>query len=121
MADDDPGVRSVFAETLLDEGFEVAEAENGKVAVSMCREFSPDVVILDVFMPEQDGIETLAALRRGGFTGKVITCSGGGFSENYDFLKATGQLGADLVLQKPVTPDELVQGVRRCLAGGAGR
>ena len=120
VVDDDPDVRSVFAETLLDEGFEVAEAENGKVALLVCRDFTPDVVLLDVFMPELDGIETLAALRRECGSVKVITCSGGGTSENFDFLKASGALGADMILQKPILPDDLVRGVRDCLAEGAG-
>jgi len=63
VVDDDDLMRSGIAKSLLREGWEVAEAENGLAALESLQQFQPDVIMLDLMMPEMDGFEFLNALR----------------------------------------------------------
>jgi CheY-like chemotaxis protein len=118
IVDDEDEVRSLFVEALREEGHDVQHAENGEKGIALSKIFSPDVIVLDVFMPEKDGVETLHELRSTGSQARIIACSGGGMSKNYDFLELTETFGADLVLKKPILPDQLVQHVRHCISLG---
>ena len=120
VVDDKQEIRRLFAEALQADGHDVELAENGVQCLARARIFQPDVIVLDVFMPDKDGVETLYDLRRLGSPAKVIACSGGGLSENYDFLELTQLFGADLVLRKPILPDQLAHHVRQCLSPGQG-
>jgi two-component system, response regulator, stage 0 sporulation protein F len=60
--DDDPGLRRLYSEELTEEGYRVFEAPNGKEAVAEFTRIQPDLVILDIRMPQLDGIETLNSL-----------------------------------------------------------
>src|SRR4051812_42504833 len=62
IIDDDAAVRGVFRRVLERTGSVVVEAESGKAGLALCREFSPGVVLLDLRMPEMDGLEVLSAL-----------------------------------------------------------
>ncbi|HEY2512187.1 MAG TPA: response regulator [Polyangiaceae bacterium] len=64
VVDDDTDSRSAMADVLLDEGYEVAEAENGLEALREIDRVSPDIVLLDLMMPVLDGWKTLQILRR---------------------------------------------------------
>lgn len=63
VVDDSPFMIRLVTYILESAGYETASAENGKVALEMIAEESPDLVFLDTMMPEMDGLETLAALR----------------------------------------------------------
>ncbi len=63
LVDDDPMIRLLVRETLQQKGFVVEEAENGKIALGVMETCQPDVILLDVLMPEMDGFETCRALR----------------------------------------------------------
>jgi signal transduction histidine kinase/DNA-binding response OmpR family regulator len=63
VVDDDAGVRQLLRRMLESEGYTVAEAENGRVALARLEEVSPSLVLLDLMMPEMDGFEFVAALR----------------------------------------------------------
>jgi DNA-binding response OmpR family regulator len=60
--DDDPGIRRLYSEELTEEGYQVFEAGNGKKAVAEFPRIQPDLVILDIQMPQLDGIHTLSDL-----------------------------------------------------------
>lgn len=60
--DDDPSLRRLYSEELTEEGYQVFEAGNGKEAVAEVAKVQPDLIILDIRMPELDGIQTLNAL-----------------------------------------------------------
>jgi len=64
VVDDDPTVRHLFRRILEPEGYAVVEAENGRVALERLREVSPSVILLDLMMPEMDGFDFAAELRR---------------------------------------------------------
>ncbi len=115
VVDDDDEARLALRRMLEAAGYEVREAANGRIAMSVCRSDPPDVVITDIFMPEQEGIETIQSLRRE-FPGiKLIAISGQPSASVY--LRMAKLLGAQASLQKPVDMDTLVATVRSVLEG----
>jgi PAS domain S-box-containing protein len=113
VADDEPGVRSFLRKVLEGAGYEVVEAANGKEAVKQVRAQRVDVLITDLVMPEQEGIETIIALRREAAGIGIIAISGA-FGGQY--LEAARQLGAHSVLTKPVSPEVLLAKVAELLS-----
>ena len=63
IVDDDQIFLKILEKTLLSAGYSVAKAENGKEAILVAREWHPDLIILDIMMPEMDGGETAEALK----------------------------------------------------------
>jgi CheY-like chemotaxis protein len=112
VADDEAGVRSFLRTVLEDGGYEVIEAVNGKQALKEALARRVDLVITDLVMPEQEGIETIRALRRDAPGIGIIAISGafGG-----QFLKTAQLLGADAVLNKPVSAELLLAKVAEVL------
>jgi CheY-like chemotaxis protein len=113
IVDDDLSVRQLLTAILDDAGYSTAQAENGRDAISQIQNASFDLIITDLVMPEQEGIETIKLLRRDFPQIKVIAMSGafGG-----DYLRIAGYLGAHNTLQKPVSVEALLQAVEDALA-----
>lgn len=108
VIDDEQGVREVISESLKLCGFKVLKAENGKNAVDLIDQgHKPDVVITDIIMPEQDGIETILTIRKRYPDVKLVAISGGGRMNNMDFLSLAENLGADVTMPKPLDIDKL--------------
>ena len=110
VVDDQELVRAGFALILQRAGMEVvAEAANGVEAVARVTELQPDVVLMDVRMPELDGIEATRRLTATGFDGKVLALTTFDLDEYvYEAVRA----GASGFLLKDVSPDDLVHAVR---------
>jgi DNA-binding response OmpR family regulator len=106
-------VRSYFREVLERAGYQVHEAGDGRQAMQIMDQQTVDLMITDLVMPDQEGLETLRDLKQRGRRVKVIAVSGA--APNY--LKVAKLLGADSTLTKPVMAEELVAEVRRVLAG----
>ncbi|HWR89074.1 MAG TPA: sigma-54 dependent transcriptional regulator, partial [Dissulfurispiraceae bacterium] len=105
VVDDEEGIRESISGILEDEGYAVVTASSGEEALSLARENVPDVVFLDVWLPEIDGIETLSRLREIDENMPVIMISG---HANIELaLKAT-KLGAYDFLEKPLSLDKVV-------------
>ena len=118
VIDDDPMVRDTVIQILEDKGHQVVSAEDGRRGVALFRSQRPNLVITDIIMPEQEGIQTILEIRRLEPKAKIIAISGGGRMGNADFLAIARRLGADHGLTKPFDPEELTDRVRVCLAGG---
>lgn len=118
VIDDEPDLRDVMRAVLEDAGYEVVEAANGRDGGARFAEAPTDLVITDIMMPEQDGIQTMIELRRLSPSTKIIAISGGGGARNLDFLQFAKQVGAVEVLAKPFTNDQLVDAVKRALEAG---
>jgi DNA-binding NtrC family response regulator len=119
VIDDDAIVRTTLEHLLRDAGYEVASAEDGLRGMAMFRGEQPDLVITDIIMPEQEGIQTIAEMRKAKPDAKIIAISGSGRIANADFLKMARSLGAMEVIAKPFDPDVLLAIVEDCLAGRA--
>ena len=107
VADDEEGIRCLFQEALRDAGYEVALAASGREVLEMLKARPIDVVVTDLVMPDQDGIDIIRAIRRANPEVKTIAMSGAS-----GFLTTARLLGASATLAKPVTPKELLDKVR---------
>jgi CheY-like chemotaxis protein len=108
IADDDPQVRQLIVRVLQNAGHEVTEAGNGREAVQQFARTPADVVVLDMLMPEMDGLETIQRLRSVAPHVRIIAISGGGRIDSDEYLDWAKVLGADRTLQKPFPLADLV-------------
>ena len=116
VIDDEQAVRYALTRILESNGYEVVTAADGVLGVAMFRTHRPDLVITDLIMPEQEGIQTIQQLRKDDPAIKILAISGGGRLVNIDFLQLAASLGADDVLAKPFETRELLTAVRNLLA-----
>ncbi|MFE9120544.1 response regulator [Streptomyces sp. NPDC007172] len=118
IADDEPLIRAGIRMILTsDAAIEVvAEATNGREAVELARSHAVDVVLLDIQMPEMDGLAALAELRRTAPAARVIILTT--FGERENVLRALEHGGAGFLL-KDTAPAELIRAVRAAAAGDA--
>jgi DNA-binding NtrC family response regulator len=113
VIDDDDDFRSMLCTALEYVGYTVAEARNGQEGSQRQRMEPVDLVITDILMPEQEGLETIQALRQE-FPGiKIIAISGG--VGRLNFLPLARKFGALRTLQKPFTLQQLYDVVREVL------
>ena len=113
VADDEEQVRQLIRETLEQAGYHVTEARDGREALQQYRLAQADVVIMDILMPDQDGLETTATLRREFPNVKVIAITGGSDMIGIlNFLDVAKTLGARRTLQKPFDMKTLLDTVQ---------
>ncbi len=116
VADDDEDIRAVYQRGLERAGHEVVAIADGRQVLGACREHQTELVLLDILMPDQDGIETIVELQKELPEVKIIAISGGGsFGDPGPFFQAAKALGAVRVLRKPVEMKQLVQAVQEQL------
>lgn len=118
LVDDDPLVRASLTDVLSDNGHDVAEAGNGIEGLEALKGDTFDLVVLDILMPEKEGIETIREIRKNKKwkTLPVLAISGGGRTGWSDFLHMAAELGANDTMAKPFGATELVDRVTRLLA-----
>lgn len=113
VVDDEPGIRELLSEILFDEGYGVRQAENADQANVMIQQFHPDIVLLDIWMPDKDGLTLLKEwVAEGELKMPVIMMSGHGTIETA--LEAT-RIGAIDFLEKPIALKKLLETVERVL------
>ena len=115
VIDDDADVSDVLREALELSGHTVRVASNGRVGIQLHRQAPADLIITDMYMPEQDGIETLIELQRDFPEVPVIGMSGGGSLVTMDPLPLARRLGARQLLAKPFTAAEMRAAVNTAL------
>lgn len=104
---------SVFLETCEDLEL-VGEASNGAEAIRLCAEVNPDVVVMDLVMPEVDGIDATRVIRRNHPQTQVVALTS---FENDELVPAVLKAGAISYLLKNVSIDELAEGIRKAHIG----
>jgi CheY-like chemotaxis protein len=100
VIDDDPAVLDSLAYLFALYGYRVLTAPDGRRGLEAFREHAPAVVVTDILMPEQDGLATIAQMRRERPDAKIIAISGSGRGEKLDYLTAAEKVGADVALEK---------------------
>lgn len=113
VVDDEPSVLESLRKLLVAAGYEVRVAENGVVALNQFRTQQAGVVLLDLVMPEKEGLETLRELKKFNPPPKIIAMSGGGYANAESYLQMAGCLGADATLAKPFSKAELIAALER--------
>jgi CheY-like chemotaxis protein len=117
IIDDHDDLRELVQFVLDDAGYATATAADGASGIAVQRENPADLLITDIFMPNQDGIETIAQFRSEFPNVRIIAVSGGGKASHAEgYLRTALQIGADAVLSKPFEQDELIALVRSVLA-----
>ncbi len=114
VIDDDVAVSGLLQRILSGAGYRVLVAADGKRGMAVLKRQAVDLVITDLVMPEQEGLETVTQLHAQRPKLPVIAISGafGG-----SFLKAAGMLGASATLAKPIAPDALLRAVKELVGG----
>ena len=120
VIDDEEQVRSMFRMALERAEYEVEVACDGKEGIRLFREYPADLVITDLIMPEQEGVETIVELQRDFPDVKIIAISGGGRMAPDTYLDIAKKLGALRTFTKPVNRDELLGAVRELLGEDEG-
>lgn len=111
IADDDTNIAELISLYLTKEGYETQQAGDGKEALRLMQSFSPDLLILDIMMPEMDGYEVCREVRKTSSTPIIMLTAKG---ETFD--KVLGlELGADDYMVKPFDTKELVARVKAVL------
>ena len=118
VIDDEENIRVSIHGILSDEGYEVNMAKDGETAVRMARAHSPDIILLDIWMPGIDGIQTLKLLRGMGLKSEVIMMSGHGAIDTA--VKAT-KLGAFDFIEKPFSLETILKTISSALEGAKHR
>jgi CheY-like chemotaxis protein len=115
LVEDDEDLRHALARLLTQNGYEVAQAPNGRLALQHMEQQPAQVVVTDMLMPEMDGVETILALRRAYPEVKIIAISGGGINPAENYLALARTLGTHKVLAKPFVPLELLEAIRESI------
>ncbi len=116
VVDDEPDIRSLVQEILEDEDYQVNVAHDVASARQACQTHQPDLALLDIWMPDEDGISLLQEWKADGLTFPVIMMSGHGTVETA--VEATRQGAVDFI-EKPISLAKLLMTVKKALASPA--
>ncbi|MGA9549550.1 MAG: response regulator, partial [Rhodomicrobium sp.] len=112
VVDDEPPIRRLLRTSLGAEGFEVIEADNAEKALTAIEARKPEIVILDLGLPDQDGLDVIRSIRRSGSKLPIVVLSSRG--DERGKVEAL-ELGADDYVTKPFGIAELVARIRTAL------
>ncbi|GGE65457.1 response regulator [Priestia taiwanensis] len=114
IVDDAAFMRMMIKDILVKNGFEVCgEAENGQQAIEKFKETQPDLVTMDITMPEMDGIQALKEIRKTNPNAKIIMCSAMG--QQAMVIEAI-QAGAKDFIVKPFQADRVIEAITKALS-----
>jgi len=103
LVDDEPDILEFLSYNLRKENFEVSTAKNGKEAIGLAKKIQPDLIVLDVMMPEMDGVETCYELRKIDSLAQTLIVFLTARGEDYSQIAGFGA-GADDYITKPINP-----------------
>jgi len=113
LIDDDAHLLDLLQDCLEEDGHLVLKATKAKEALQLFQDIKPELVIIDIIMPQVDGLELLSQFKKFGFSFKSILLSG----LNDDKLKQKAQeVGADLYLAKPVPVENFNEIIKKILS-----
>ncbi|MCB1033047.1 MAG: UDP-3-O-[3-hydroxymyristoyl] N-acetylglucosamine deacetylase [Acidobacteria bacterium] len=112
IVDDQPGIIATLSSILADEGYETLTTESGEEALEIYQRERPDVVFLDIWLPDRDGLETLEAIRKVDDSAAVIMISGHGTASTA--VRAI-KLGALDYIEKPLSYEQVIKAASSAL------
>ncbi len=114
IVDDAAFMRMMIKDILSKNGYDVVgEAENGAVAIEKYNELKPDLVTMDITMPEMDGIEALKKIKQGDPSARIVMCSAMG---QQAMVVEAIQAGAKDFIVKPFQADRVLEAVSKALS-----
>ncbi len=120
VVDDDPDIVTIVKTILEVKGYVVQSASSGQEVLSLLKEQKPDLIILDVMMPQMDGLEVLTRLKGNPATSSIpvilLTAK-----VQYEDVLGGYKLGADYYITKPFTSTQLMTGINSLLSKDQGR
>lgn len=114
LVDDEPDILEILDYNISSEGYQVKRAKNGVVALAKASEWKPHLVLLDVMMPEMDGIETCEQLRKNPNLSELVIVFLTARSEDYSHVAGL-EAGADDYITKPIKPKVLLSKIKAIL------
>ena len=116
IIEDDQAISQMYRIKFETEGYEVQIAENGKLGLELIENFRPDIILLDLMMPEMNGDEMLVELRQTEFgkTAKVIILTNMGEQEAPDRLRSLGV--SSFIVKAEMTPRQVAELVKKHLS-----
>ncbi len=115
IVDDDPQIVKLLKKILEMAGYKTMAAPDGKVGLKTFKAHPPDLIIIDMVMPEKEGLETIIEIKRIDPKAKIIAISGGGKVDPFTYLPMAKKLGAAETLAKPLDREELLEKVTSVL------
>jgi DNA-binding response OmpR family regulator len=112
VVDDNPDLGMTLKMALELEGYKAELATTGAQALALQRQKPAEVVITDIFMPDSDGFELIATVKREYPKTRIVVMSGGGQKLKRDYLTSAELMGVDATLQKPFEINELLKVLR---------
>jgi DNA-binding response OmpR family regulator len=117
VIDDDQAVRQTLCAHLSEAGFDTIEAANGKDGVKMVEQNKPAVAVVDIVMPDQEGLSTIRELKQKSPATRILAVSGGGLGRAERYLHYAVELGAHDTLAKPFGRQAFLERIEKLLAG----
>ena len=108
VIDDEQDIRSLLSNFLVRKGYAVDTASDGEEGMQLFKKNQYDLVIVDIFMPEKEGIETIREIREENTNIKIMAMSGGGMVEKDEILEIAKAFGANQALSKPFEMSNLL-------------
>lgn len=112
IVEDDPSLRASLRRTLRKKGYTILEAGEGGEGMMLLETHAIDIVLIDIFMPGKEGIETIQAIRRTRPQVKIIAMSGGGERLYIDVLRVAKSSGCHQTLDKPFSEEALINAIQ---------
>ena len=115
IADDNDNIREVITDALMMKGHRTISAVDGDEVIRILQNESVDLIILDIIMPNKEGLETLMEVKAINSDIKIMAITGKTYITGYDNLFAAKAFGADSTLRKPFNIDSLIETVENTL------
>jgi len=118
IIEDDPFLRNMYLRKFVNSGFEVEEAENGKIGLRKISTFMPDIILLDILMPVMDGFTTLEALKKNPAVNKIPVIMLTNLAQEEDMTEAKEKGASDYIVKSDNRPNALVDKVNAIIGAG---
>lgn len=116
VIDDEPVIRIILKQLFEENGYDVCEASDGKQGIALFKKEKPDLVITDLIMPDEEGLEVMKKIKQMLPDAKIIAISGGGIGSAQVYLSLAKKMGASHVFEKPFDAKQMLATVQDMLS-----